>query len=61
MLFEEYTLTLGYYLYVQTLYGTGEAGYPFLASIGFVLSACTLPLVFLMKWIMEKTDPMREA
>ena len=53
--------TMGYYLYVQTLYGTGEVGYPFLAAIGFILSAATLPLVFLMKWIMEKTDPMKDA
>ena len=56
-----YTMTMGYYLYIETMYGTGEQGYPYLAALGFVLSAATLPIVYLAKWLFEISDPMREG
>ena len=55
-----YTMTMGYYLFTETIYGEGEQTYPFLSALGFILSAVTLPLVYLTKWLFDITDPMRE-
>ena len=55
-----YTMTMGYYLFTETLYGQGEQSYPFLSALGFLLSAVTLPLVYLVKWLFDISDPMRE-
>ena len=55
-----HTMTMGYYLFTETLYGTGEQVYPYLSALGFMLSAVTLPLVYLTKWLFDITDPMRD-
>ena len=55
-----YTMTMGYYLFTETLYGTGESVYPYLSALGFMLSTVTLPLVYLTKWLFDISDPMRE-
>lgn len=55
-----YTMTMGYYLFTETLYGSGEQAYPFLSALGFLLSAVTLPLVYLVKWLFDITDPMKD-
>lgn len=50
--------TMGYYLFVQTMYGSGETAYPFMSALGLVLTILTVPLVMIVKHIMEKCDPM---
>lgn len=55
-----YAMTMGYYLFTETIYGSGEQGYPYLSALGFLLSAVTLPIVYLGKYFFEVTDPMRE-
>ena len=55
-----YAMTMGYYLFTETMYGEGVFGYPYLSALGFMLSAVTLPIVYFGKWLFEITDPMRE-
>jgi ABC-type sugar transport system permease subunit len=55
-----YTMTMGYYLFTETLYGGGEHVYPFLSALGLLLSAVTLPIVYLTKWLFDITDPMKD-
>ncbi len=55
-----YTMTMGYYLFTETLYGEGEQGYPFLSALGLLLSAATLPVVYFTRWIFDVIDPMKE-
>lgn len=55
-----YTMTMGYYLFTETMYGEGEQVYPYLSALGFMMSAITLPIVYLTKWLFDITDPMKD-
>ena len=48
--------TFGYYLYVETLNG-GEARYPFLATMGILMTIVVAPVTFFVKWVLEKLGP----
>lgn len=52
--------TMGYYLYVQTVFGEGVTAYPFMSALGMMLTLITVPLVMLVKNIMEKCDPAND-
>ena len=50
--------TMGYYLYKET-YIASEIRYPYLAALGLVLTAVAVPLTYLVKYFLEKYDPMK--
>ena len=52
--------TMGYYLSVQTVFGEGVTAYPFMSALGMMLTLITVPLVMLVKNIMEKCDPAND-
>ncbi len=53
--------TYGYYLYVQTLNaGTNESEYPFICSIGLLLTLVAVPLTLLAKYALEKWGPSED-
>ena len=52
--------TMGYYLYVQTVFGEGVTAYPFMSALGLMLTLITVPLVTIVKNIMEKFDPAND-
>lgn len=52
--------TMGYYLYVKTMFGSGQTAYPFMSALGLVLTLITVPTVMFVKWLMEKFDPLTD-
>ena len=48
--------TIGYYLYKAAQGGTPPE-YPYLAAMGLMLTFIALPVVFIVKWLMEKFGP----
>ena len=56
----EYRLyNVGYYLFVKTAHSS-EAGYPYLAAMGIVLTCICAPLTFGLKKLLEKLGPSAE-
>ena len=51
------SLTMGYYMMIQTLKSTNYMQYPVVAAQGIVLTIVAFPLTMLVKWLMEKFDP----
>lgn len=51
--------TMGYYYYIRTL-NDGDASYPYWASWGLLASSISIPLTFLVRWIMNKIGPSEE-
>ena len=51
--------TFGYYLFRRTKMA-GESDYPFLATLGLMMTAIVAPLTFLVKWGLEKIGPSLE-
>lgn len=49
--------TVGYFFTAQVMKANGEAGYPYLAAGGLILTAITCPVVFLVKYLLEKFGP----
>ena len=51
------TQTLGYYLFTQ-VYGKAETSqtYNYSSAIGLVLTVLTLPVVFVVKYLLEKVE-----
>ena len=49
-------VTVGYYLYKQTAIAS-VVEYTWLSAFGLMLTAIVIPLVFLVKWIMNKIGP----
>ena len=49
--------TVGYFFTAQVMTGTGETAYPFLAAGGLILTAITCPVVFLVKYLLERYGP----
>lgn len=55
---EEEIVTLGYYLYKETLGARGiESAYPRLCAFGFILSLIAVPLTILTKYLLERFGP----
>ena len=51
--------TFGYYLFKRTK-AAGESDYPFLATMGLLMTFVVAPLTFLVKWLLEKAGPSLE-
>ena len=51
--------TFGYYLF-KTTKEAGERDYPFLATMGILMTLIVAPLTFLVKWALEKAGPTLE-
>lgn len=61
---EEAYYTIGYYLYKETVrisLGSSDAGLPQLAAFGLLLTFITVPLVYLVNWLMKKFGPNTEC
>ena len=56
---KEWVQTFGYYLFKATK-EAGEADYPFLATMGIMMTFIVAPLTFLVKWGLEKIGPSQE-
>ncbi len=52
--------TYGYWLYVQTSGAASEAEYPVLAAIGFWLTLIAVPMVLIIKKLVEKFGPKED-
>ena len=52
--------TFGYWLYVKTSGAVSEAEYPVLAAIGFWLTLIAVPMVLIVKKLVEKLGPSEE-
>ncbi len=64
-LFYEYSgpaniTTIGYYIFLLTKNST-SLDYSFAAAIGLVFTLVTFPLTMLVKYILDRIDPLREA
>lgn len=57
---EENVVTIGYWLYKETVKVNGYAGYPVLAAFGIVLSVVTMILVGIVKRVLLKTGPTND-
>ena len=57
---EKQSWTIGYYLYRETISSTSSAGYPFLAAFGVVLTIITVPITYLIKFLMERFGPSND-
>lgn len=53
---ETYLYTFGYYLYRATSIGQ-QADYPFLSSLGLLMTIVAAPLTLLVKYLLEKFGP----
>lgn len=51
--------TFGYYLYKEIAQAS-EANYPYLATIGILMTFVTAPLTFFFKWLLTKIGPTTE-
>lgn len=49
---EEYVYTIGYWLYRETVKTNGFADYPILSAFGILLSLVTIPLVYLVRYVL---------
>ena len=56
---DETLQTFGYYLFKRTKMAT-ESDYPFLATMGLLMTFIVAPLTFLVKWALEKWGPTLE-
>lgn len=52
--------TFGYYMFVGVLQSSPKSGYSYYAAFGLILTAMAIPLVFGMRYLLSKIDPMRE-
>lgn len=53
---DESIQTFGYYLF-KTTKAAGESDYPFLATMGLLMTLIVAPLTFFIKWLLEKFGP----
>ena len=53
--------TMGYYLYVKVLKSTGYADYPYCAAFGLLTTAVTGVMLFAVRKLLNKINPMRDA
>lgn len=54
--------TLGYFLFVQVVGRTSSVSdYPYAAAAGVTLTLVAAPLTLLVKWVMERFDPVPES
>lgn len=51
---EERIFTIGYWLYKETVKPNGYADYPMLSAFGLLLSFITIPLVYLVKYLLAR-------
>lgn len=56
-----YTQTFGYYLFVTVLKSDGYDAYPQAASMGIMFTVVSIPLVFVVKWLLERYNPEVEV
>lgn len=56
---DETIQTFGYYLFRRTKLAS-ESDYPFLATMGLLMTFVVAPLTFLVKWLLEKLGPKLE-
>lgn len=54
---EERIFTIGYWLYRETVKPNGYADYPMLSAFGLILSFITIPLVYLVKYLLARRGP----
>ena len=52
-----YAQTFGYYLFVTVLKSDGYDAYPLAASMGIMFTVVSIPLVFFVKWLLERYNP----
>ena len=52
-----YAQTFGYYLFVTVLKSDGYDAYPQAASMGIMFTVVSIPLVFFVKWLLERYNP----
>ena len=59
----EYSVyTIGYYLYKSTLNASSNISqYPYLAAFGVILTLISIPITFIVKFLLEKFGPSTEA
>lgn len=50
--------TIGYYLYMKIKTASSLAEYPYLASLGVVLTCIVMPVVIFVRWLLGKLNPM---
>lgn len=55
-----YTYSFGYWMTLQTYTVTDYSGYPILTATGFMLSAVTIPVVYLVRWLVYKYGPSED-
>lgn len=56
---DESIQTFGYYLF-KTTKSASDSEYPFLATMGILMTMVVAPLTFLVKWLLEKLGPTLE-
>ncbi len=54
---EERIVTIGYWLYKETVKPNGYADYPMLSAFGLLLSFITIPLVYFIKHLLARNGP----
>lgn len=52
--------TIGYHIYVQIYSSVNYADYPYIAAMGLLFTGITIPIVFTVKWAMEKFGPRED-
>lgn len=54
--------TVGYYIFRETMTNAGnETLYPYIASMGILLTAISVPMTFGVKFLLDKLDPVSEG
>ena len=56
---DETIQTFGYYLFRRTK-AASESDYPFLATMGILMTLVVAPLTFFVKWVLEKLGPSQD-
>lgn len=49
--------TIGYYTFLKTVASNSLIDYPYLSALGLILTFITIPLTFLVRWLMNKFGP----
>lgn len=58
---EERIVTIGYWLYKETVKPNGFADYPMLSAFGLLLSFVTIPLVYVVKYLLSERGDAKKG
>ena len=50
--------TIGYYLYRTIQQSTSYAQYPYCAALGSLVAVIVIPIILLVRWVLNKLDPL---